>query len=127
MTDRIDHQEVSVTITLAQLTTSPLCQMSAQVCEMSLGGPALTKQKKIVHFSSGETLELEDSEEEEEEEQTSSTSPFRKPAERVRMFFKKEKILHVISCVQSVSFFFQTKLSFRNVAVLVGRISLLSK
>uniref|UniRef100_A0A3B5ACX9 Family with sequence similarity 177 member A1 n=1 Tax=Stegastes partitus TaxID=144197 RepID=A0A3B5ACX9_9TELE len=44
-------------------------QTSAATCEVECGGPALSKQKKVIHFSSGETLELEDSEEEEEEEE----------------------------------------------------------
>ncbi|XP_061603021.1 uncharacterized protein LOC133464850 [Cololabis saira] len=76
-------------------------EASAQVCETAFGGPALHKQRKILHFSSGETLEVEDSEEEEEEEQASNTTLFTEPAGR-------------------------TKLSFRNAALLVGRISLLT-
>lgn len=64
----------------------------------------MPQQKKVIHFSSGEILELEDSEEEEEEgeeEQPSNRAPFKEPAQR-------------------------TKFSFKNVAILVGRISLLA-
>ncbi|XP_041814061.1 protein FAM177A1 [Chelmon rostratus] len=56
--------------------------------------PAVSKQRRIIHFSSGETLEEDDSEEEEEQ-------PSDRPAER-------------------------TRFSFKNVAILVGRISLLT-
>ncbi|XP_026174695.1 protein FAM177A1 [Mastacembelus armatus] len=63
------------------------------------GCPARSKHKKVIHFSSGETLEEEDSEE--EEEQLSSRPPFREPTER-------------------------TRLSFKNLAIVVGRISLLT-
>uniref|UniRef100_A0A3P8T4R0 Uncharacterized protein n=1 Tax=Amphiprion percula TaxID=161767 RepID=A0A3P8T4R0_AMPPE len=68
--------------------------------ETEFGGPSWSKQKKIIHFSSGETLALEDSEEE-EEEQPFNRTPFKEPAEK-------------------------TKFSFRNVVILVGRISLLA-
>lgn len=55
--------------------------------------PALSKQTKIIHFSSGETLELEDSEA--EEEQSSSTSPFAEPTERVRHLKNRQCLLSV--------------------------------
>ncbi|XP_056261335.1 protein FAM177A1 isoform X2 [Seriola aureovittata] len=67
--------------------------------ETDFSGPLPSKQKKIIHFSSGETLEEEDSEE--EEEPASNRPPFREPTER-------------------------TRFSFKNVAILVGRISLLT-
>ncbi|XP_078130824.1 protein FAM177A1 isoform X2 [Sander vitreus] len=77
-------------------------ETSPDIQETEFGSPALTKQRRITYFSSGETLEEEDSEEEEEEEeQSSNRPPFREPAER-------------------------TRLSFKNVALLVGRISLLA-
>ncbi|KAM6992207.1 protein FAM177A1 [Tautogolabrus adspersus] len=57
------------------------------------------QERRIIHFSSGETLEEEDSEE--EEEQAPEGSPFEEPAER-------------------------TRFSFKNVAILVGRISLIT-
>ncbi|KAF3849517.1 hypothetical protein F7725_019236 [Dissostichus mawsoni] len=77
-------------------------ESSADIQETEFGSPALSKQRRIIYFSSGETMEEEDSEEEEEEEERSSDrTPFREPAEKSR-------------------------LSFRNVALLVGRISLLS-
>uniref|UniRef100_A0A3P9KBH6 Uncharacterized protein n=1 Tax=Oryzias latipes TaxID=8090 RepID=A0A3P9KBH6_ORYLA len=60
-------------------------------------GSALPKQRKILHFSSGETLEVEDS----TDEEPSKPIPFEEPAGR-------------------------TKLSFKNAALLVGRISLLA-
>ncbi|KAM9339075.1 uncharacterized protein ABDE67_016732 [Symphorus nematophorus] len=78
-------------------------ETSSDIQETEFGGPAVSKQRRIIYFSSGETLEEEDSEEEEEEEEEeeSSNRPFREPAERPR-------------------------LSFRNVAFLVARISLLT-
>ncbi|XP_054474910.1 protein FAM177A1 [Anoplopoma fimbria] len=77
-------------------------ESSPDIQENQFGSPALSKQRRIIHFSSGETLEQEDSEEEEEEEeQSSNRPPFREPAER-------------------------TRLSFKNVAILVGRLSLLT-
>ncbi|XP_037305254.2 protein FAM177A1 [Pungitius pungitius] len=69
--------------------------------EQETQSPALSKQRRFIHFSSGETLEQEDSEEEEEEEEQSDRPPFREPAER-------------------------TRLSFKSVALLVGRISMLT-
>uniref|UniRef100_A0A3Q3R622 Uncharacterized protein n=1 Tax=Monopterus albus TaxID=43700 RepID=A0A3Q3R622_MONAL len=44
------------------------------------GRPASSKQKMIIHFSSGETLE--DSDNEEEEGQSSGRSPFTEPTRR---------------------------------------------
>lgn len=77
-------------------------ETSADIQETEFGGTSLSKKKKIIHFSSGETLEVQDSEEEEEEdEQSSKRAPFREPAER-------------------------TRFSFKNVALLVGRISLMT-
>lgn len=45
----------------------------------------MSKQRRIIHFASGETLEEEDSEEEEEEEeqQPCGIPPFGKPSVRV--------------------------------------------
>lgn len=59
--------------------------------------PERPKEKKIIYFSNGETLEVEDSEEEEEEEPR--RSPFQEPA---------------------------TRFSFRKMALLIGRKSLLA-
>ncbi|XP_049446640.1 meprin A, alpha (PABA peptide hydrolase), tandem duplicate 1 isoform X2 [Epinephelus fuscoguttatus] len=73
-------------------------ETSADIQETEFGSPALSKQRRIIHFSNGETLEEEDSE---EEEQVSNRPPFLEPAEKAR-------------------------LSFKNVAILVGRISLLT-
>ncbi|XP_028253267.1 protein FAM177A1 [Parambassis ranga] len=75
---------------------------SNQETSAEFGGTASSKEKKVIHFANGETLELEDSEEEEEEEEQSpNRGPFKEPAER-------------------------TRFSFKNVAFLVGRISLLA-
>lgn len=60
--------------------------------ETQFGGTGVTKQKRVIHFTSGETLQQQDSDEEEEEEE---------PTFRER-----------------------TKLSFKNLARLVGRMSL---
>ncbi|XP_008335461.1 protein FAM177B [Cynoglossus semilaevis] len=76
--------------------------------ETEFTGCALAKQKKVIYFTSGETME-EDSEEEKEEEEDeegeeehkSNTPPFSEPAEK-------------------------TRFSFRKLAFLVGRISLLT-
>ncbi|XP_033503903.1 protein FAM177A1 [Epinephelus lanceolatus] len=73
-------------------------ETSADIQETEFGSPALSKQRRIIHFSNGETLEEEDSK---EEEQVSNRPPFLEPAEKAR-------------------------LSFKNVAILVGRISLLT-
>ncbi|XP_030262137.1 protein FAM177A1 [Sparus aurata] len=74
-------------------------ETSPDTQETEFGGPAGSKQRRTIHFSSGETLEEEDSEE--EEEQSSDRPPFTEPAQRVSF-----------SC--------------KNVAILVGRISLLT-
>nr|XP_046228193.1 protein FAM177A1 [Scatophagus argus] len=73
-------------------------ETSLEIEETQFGDPAVSKQTRIIHFSSGETLEEEDSEEEEEQ---SSDRPFREPAQK-------------------------TRFSFKNVVILVGRISLLT-
>lgn len=78
-------------------------ETSLDIQETEFGTPGISKQRRIIHFSSGETLEEEDSEEEdsEEEEEQSDRPPFTEPAKR-------------------------TRFSFKNVAILVGRISLLT-
>uniref|UniRef100_A0A673BID2 Uncharacterized protein n=1 Tax=Sphaeramia orbicularis TaxID=375764 RepID=A0A673BID2_9TELE len=68
-------------------------QERADIQETQSGGPDETRQKRVIHFSSGETLN-EDSEE---------VQPvFREPAKKT------------------------AKLSFKNLAILVGRVSLLT-
>lgn len=62
--------------------------------ETEFGDPAPSKQKKIIHFSSGETLEVQDSEEEDEEEESSSSPPFREHTERVRNTLIKDAELN---------------------------------
>ncbi|XP_060908620.1 protein FAM177A1 [Labrus mixtus] len=54
---------------------------------------ASNQEKRIIHFSSGETIEEEDSEEEEEEEEAPEGCPFKEPTERARFSFKKVAIL----------------------------------
>lgn len=78
-------------------------ETSSDIQETEFGGPTVSKQKRIIYFSSGETLEVEEEEdsEEEEEEQSSDRPPFREPTDR-------------------------PGLSFKNVAILVARISLLT-
>ncbi|KAK2856560.1 hypothetical protein Q5P01_005295 [Channa striata] len=66
--------------------------------ETTFGSPAPSKEKKIIHFSSGETLELDS---EDEEEQPSCRPPFTEPTER-------------------------TGFSFKNLALLIGRFSLMT-
>ncbi|XP_042246485.1 protein FAM177B isoform X2 [Thunnus maccoyii] len=82
-------------------------QEVTDIQETELGGGAPSRQKRIIYFSNGETLEEEDSEEEEEEEeeeeQSPNRGPFREPAERSS----------------------KTRFSFKNVAFLVGRMSLM--
>ncbi|XP_068198979.1 protein FAM177A1 isoform X2 [Antennarius striatus] len=73
---------------------------NSQQEETEFGGAAVSKQRRIIHFSSGETMEEEDSEEEEEDD-SSEGHPFREPKER-------------------------TRFSFKTMAFLVGRISLLT-
>lgn len=70
--------------------TCAICQTSLDSQETDFGGPAVSKQRRIIHFSSGETLE-EDSEE--EEEQSSNRPPFSEPAERVGHCLREK--LHV--------------------------------
>ncbi|CAG12998.1 unnamed protein product [Tetraodon nigroviridis] len=72
-------------------------QTSAVIKETERGGCTVAKEKRIIYFSSGETLEEEDSEEEEEQR---SDSLFREST--------------------------QTRFSFKNLAILVGRVSLLT-
>ncbi|XP_047244277.1 protein FAM177A1 [Girardinichthys multiradiatus] len=83
------------------MNTSSHQEVSAQIHDTEFGGPPLQKQKRIIYFSSGETLELEDPEEDEAEEQPSRGTPFKEPGGRPRM-------------------------SFKNVAIVVGRMSLLA-
>lgn len=64
----------------AHAKTCAICQTSPDIQETEFGGPPVSKERRIIHFSSGETLE-EDSEE--EEEQSPNRPPFREPAERV--------------------------------------------
>ncbi|XP_017287875.1 protein FAM177A1 [Kryptolebias marmoratus] len=71
-------------------------QETEEVHETEFGGPPLRK----LHFSSGETLEMDDSEGEEEEERPSHRTPFREPKDK-------------------------TRLSFKDVAIRLGRISLM--
>lgn len=49
------------------------------------------KEKKVIHFSSGETVEVEDSEE--EEESSPQRNPFQDPAEKTRLSFRKTLVL----------------------------------
>ncbi|KAG7244237.1 hypothetical protein INR49_004375 [Caranx melampygus] len=56
-------------------------QEVADTQETDFSSSVPSKQKKIIHFSSGETLEEEDSEE--EEEQSSNRLPFSEPTQRV--------------------------------------------
>ncbi|KAM7395813.1 hypothetical protein PAMA_007211 [Pampus argenteus] len=74
--------------------------------ETEFGDVAVSRTKRIIHFTSGETLEEKDSEEEEEEEeeQSSNRSPFSESTERSS----------------------KTRFSFKKVAILVGRLSLLT-
>lgn len=57
---------------------SVICQRT-EIQETDFGCPALSEQKRIIHFSSGDTLTEDDSEEEEEQ------SSIGEPAERVGM------------------------------------------
>lgn len=57
-------------------------QTPAAMPESEFGERGATKQRRIIHFSSGETMEEEDSEE--EEEQQRSGSPFRESTQKVR-------------------------------------------
>lgn len=101
-------------------------QTSADTTETNFGGPALPKERKVIHFSSGETLVVEDSEEEEEE--TSNKTPFEEPKQKVGICLKGGtcgEYLAVSSCDCFCLFSSQTLLSFKNVAILVGRFSLL--
>jgi len=91
-------------------------QTSADISETEFGGSALPKRKKIIPFSNGETLEVED------------PTPFNESAQRVETCLN-EKIMLTARWQSVVLFLFflsQTKLSFKNVAILVWRISLLS-
>ncbi|KAM4633140.1 uncharacterized protein ACJ7VT_015946 [Polymixia lowei] len=64
--------------------------------ETEFGGSTVSKQRKVIHFSSGETLEEEENSEEEGDD---STEAFKEPTEKARF-------------------------SWRNVTILVGRMSL---
>ncbi|XP_070843438.1 protein FAM177B [Chaetodon trifascialis] len=74
-------------------------ETSPDIQETELESPAVSKRRRIIHFSSGETLEEEESEE--EEEPSSDIRQSGGPAER-------------------------TRFSFKNVAIFIGRISLLT-
>ncbi|XP_029705588.1 protein FAM177A1-like [Takifugu rubripes] len=62
----------------------------ADIQETEFGDCAVTKQRRIIYFSSGETLEEKDSEEEEDQP---SDSPFRESEQKPRFSFKKLVIL----------------------------------
>ncbi|CAB1340193.1 unnamed protein product [Coregonus sp. 'balchen'] len=52
--------------------------------ETQFGGSSLSQQRRVIHFSSGETLEEDDSEEE-EEEGTSHVQVFREPEDMPKL------------------------------------------
>lgn len=66
--------------------------------EMEIRNESMSKQKRIIHFSSGEMLEAGDSEEEEEEEQqqqqqqSSNRPPFSELTKRVGHCFNDKRI-----------------------------------
>lgn len=74
-----------------------MSQTSLDIQETEFGGCTVSKQRRIIHFSSGETLEEEDSEEEEEEEeakqQPCGIPPFRKHSVRVGHCYRE--ICHI--------------------------------
>lgn len=74
---------------------SPIRQVSPQEQETEFDGPPLQKQKRIIYFSSGESLELEDSEEDEAEEQKSHRTSFEEPKKRVGICSEDEICLHI--------------------------------
>lgn len=79
-------------------------ETSAETHEMKLPGcPERPKEKKIIHFASGETLEVEDSEDEEEAEDDEESPPKRSPFQEP-----------------------STRFSFKKTVVFLGRISLLT-
>lgn len=103
-------------------------QTSANTTETNFEGLASAKERKVIHFSSGETLVVEDSEEEEVE--TSNKTPFEEPKQKVGICLRGgetcgECLATVSSCDCFCLFSSQTRLSFKNVAILVGRFSLL--
>ncbi|MEQ2244691.1 hypothetical protein ILYODFUR_019825 [Ilyodon furcidens] len=108
------------------MNTSSHQEVSAQIHDTEFGGPPLQKQKRIIYFSSGETLELEDPEEDEAEEQPSRGTPFKEPGGRVGIYLVEKIPVWTLDYVTHVSFFPQTRMSFKNVAILVGRMSLLA-
>lgn len=66
-----------------------ICQASADIPETNFGGPASSKERKVIHFTSGETLEVEEGKE--EEEQSSSRTPFEEPQQKVGICLKEKK------------------------------------
>ncbi len=78
-----------------------ICQTSLDIQETESGGPTVSKQRSIIHFSSGETLEEEDSEE--NEEQSSDRPPFTEPAKRVGHCLSEKCHVKCI-CHNSMSF-----------------------
>lgn len=66
----------------------------------------MTKQRRIIHFSSGETLEEKDSEEEEDQP---SDSPFRESEQKVDHCSIDNQ--HVTYNTQNIRFFFSTSAS----------------
>lgn len=76
-------------------------QEGIDIQETEFRRPSLSRQKRIIHFSSGETLDEEEEDSEEEKENSPNEPPFGATAERA-------------------------KFSWKNVAVVVGRKSLLT-
>ncbi|XP_015254155.1 PREDICTED: protein FAM177A1-like [Cyprinodon variegatus] len=83
------------------MNTSGHQEVLAEVQETDFGGPPLQEQKRIIYFSSGETLELEEPGEDEAEKRQSKRTVCGDPGGK-------------------------TRISFKNVAILVGRMSLLA-
>lgn len=73
-------------------------QTSAVIKETERGGCTVAKEKRIIYFSSGETLEEEDSEEEEEQR---SDSLFRESTQVGRWFIKNWHFRYAINIVSS--------------------------
>lgn len=72
--------------------------------ETAFGGSVKSQRKKVIYFSSGETLEDSDEEEEEEEDESSARRAFREPTEKAKSLWRNAVVLVGRTSLRSCDF-----------------------